>query len=76
MTTDPHQAAAGSGTPRAMRPDGDEISLWEVLDVLLRRRGTIVLAAVLMVGLAVAFTLTRADTYTTVALFRPQGSEA
>jgi uncharacterized protein involved in exopolysaccharide biosynthesis len=56
-------------------PD-DEISLWEVLAVLLRRRWTIVVTTVLAVAAAVAFTLTRSDTFTTQASFRPQGSEA
>ncbi|MDH3269688.1 MAG: Wzz/FepE/Etk N-terminal domain-containing protein [Gemmatimonadota bacterium] len=58
------------------RPVDDEISLWEVLAVLLRRRGTIVLTTVLVSALAVAVTFLRAETYTTAAAFRPQGSEA
>jgi uncharacterized protein involved in exopolysaccharide biosynthesis len=56
------------------RPN-DEISLWEVLAVLLRRRGTILLATVLTAAAAVAFTLLRADRFTTQASFRPQGSD-
>lgn len=58
------------------RPVDDEISLWEVLAVLLRRRGTIVLCTILVSVLAVGVTLLRARTYTTEASFRPQGSEA
>jgi uncharacterized protein involved in exopolysaccharide biosynthesis len=54
----------------------DEISLWEVLAVLLRRRWTIVLSTVLAAAAAVTFTVTRQDTFTTQASFRPQGSEA
>lgn len=53
----------------------DEISLWEVLAVLLRRRGTIVLTTILVTAAALAFTLLRADRFTTTASFRPQGSE-
>jgi uncharacterized protein involved in exopolysaccharide biosynthesis len=75
MTTEPHEAAGSSRASGAARPD-DEISLWEVLAVLLRRRGTIVLTTVLIVAAAVAFTLLRAETYTTQASFRPQGSDA
>lgn len=54
----------------------DEISLWEVLAVLLRRRGTIVWTTVLVTGLAIAVTLAQAREFTTEAAFRPQGSEA
>lgn len=61
---------------RARRPVDDEISLWEVLAVLLRRRRTIILTTIAISVLAVAVTLLRADKYTTTALFRPQGSEA
>jgi len=73
MTSDPQQMGGASTVSRL--PD-DEISLWEVLAVLLRRRGTIVLATVLCIGLAVAYTLLRSDEFTTQASFRPQGSEA
>jgi uncharacterized protein involved in exopolysaccharide biosynthesis len=73
MTGDPHQPGGGT-LPLAPRPD-DEISLWEVLAVLLRRRGTIVLTTFLIVSAAVAFTLLRAPRYTTQASFRPQGSD-
>lgn len=75
MATDPHQAGVGAQPTGALRPD-DEISLWEVLAVLLRRRGTIVLTTIVTVAGAVAFTLLQADTYTTQASFRPQGSDA
>ncbi len=71
--TTTHQAAS---TPPPRRPVDDEISLWEVLAVLVRRRGTIVLSTVLISGLAVAVTLLGDDEYTTSASFRPQGSEA
>ena len=74
MTTDPHQAGAGSIAPEASRLD-DEISLWEVLAVLVRRRGTIVLTTILSVAAVVGFTLLRADRFTTRASFRPQGSD-
>jgi uncharacterized protein involved in exopolysaccharide biosynthesis len=57
------------------RPADDEISLWEVLAVLLRRRGTIVLTTVVVAGLAAAFAQFRPLTYTTSASFRPQGNE-
>ncbi|MDH3285397.1 MAG: Wzz/FepE/Etk N-terminal domain-containing protein, partial [Acidobacteriota bacterium] len=75
MTSEPYDASAGAPAQGVARPD-DEISLWEVLAVLLRRRGTIVLTTLLTVAAAVAFTLLRADTFTTQASFRPQGSDA
>lgn len=68
--TDAHVTSA---PPR--RPMDDEISLWEVLAVLLRRRGTIVLTTIAVTALAVAVTLIRAEEFTTEAAFRPQGSE-
>jgi len=74
MTGDPYQLGGGAQAT-APRPD-DEISLWEVLAVLLRRRGTIVLTTILAVAAAIAFTLLSDDTFTTQASFRPQGSEA
>jgi len=74
MTGDPYQPVSG-GPSVAPRPD-DEISLWEVLAVLLRRRGTIVLTTVFVVAAAIALTLLRDPTYTTQASFRPQGSDA
>jgi uncharacterized protein involved in exopolysaccharide biosynthesis len=64
------------GTPAQNRYADDEISLWEVLAVLVRRRGTIVLSTVAVAALAVAFTLLRSDRFTSTAAFRPQGSEA
>jgi len=70
------QDAVGGAAPAARRPADDEISLWEVLAVLLRRRGTIVLTTVLCLGAAVALTLLRSDRFTTQASFQPQGSEA
>lgn len=73
--SDPHEANGGA-MPAERRPADDEISLWEVLAVLLRRRGTIVLTTVLCLGAAVALTLLRADRFTTQASFQPQGSEA
>lgn len=54
----------------------DEISLWEVFAVLLRRRGTIVLSTFGVTLLALAITLLSDATYSTSATFRPQGSEA
>ncbi|NNL29519.1 MAG: hypothetical protein HKO77_00780 [Gemmatimonadetes bacterium] len=62
--------------PPVRRPIADEISLWEVLAVLLRRRGTIVLTTILVTALAIAVTLVRAEEFTTQAAFRPQGTEA
>jgi uncharacterized protein involved in exopolysaccharide biosynthesis len=64
------------GTAIGYRPVDDEISLWEVLAVLLRRRGTIVLTTFVVTALAIAFVFLRAETFTTEASFRPQGSEA
>lgn len=75
MTSDPHDVGGGPETVVSRSPD-DEISLWEVLAVLLRRRGTIALTTVLCVGGALAYTFLRAETFTTQASFRPQGSEA
>lgn len=67
-------------TPRTTVHSGavgdDEISLWEVLAVLLRRRGVIVLSTLVVGALAVTFALIRAPSYTTQASFQPQGSEA
>jgi uncharacterized protein involved in exopolysaccharide biosynthesis len=75
MTTDPYEAGTTPQVTEAPRPD-DEISLWEVLAVLLRRRGTIVLTTLFTMAAAVGFTLLQEDTYTTQASFRPQGSDA
>ena len=52
----------------------DEISLWEVLAVLLRRRRWIVRSVATVAVLSVAFAFLKARTYTTQAFFRPQGS--
>lgn len=76
MTTDQDPVGGATGPTRVRQAMDDEISLWEVLAVLLRRRGTIVMTTVAVAALAVAFTLLRADTFTTAASFRPQGSEA
>lgn len=69
-------APTPTGATRSTPLPDDEISLWEVLAVLVRRRTTIVLATVLVSALAVAVALLGADSYTTVATFRPQGAEA
>ncbi len=60
---------------RGYRPIDDEISLWEVLAVLLRRKGTIIVSTILVAGLAAGIAHFRALQYTSSALFRPQGSE-
>lgn len=73
MPVEPDTTPAPTGPSRY--PD-DEISLWEVLAVLLRRRGTIVLTTIFVTAAAIAFTLSRADRFTTTASFRPQGAEA
>lgn len=66
-----------STSTRAPRPPmDDEISLWEVLAVLLRRRGTIILTTIVVAGVAAAYAQLRALEYTTSGVFRPQGSEA
>ena len=65
-----------SSTGRPVRPStDDEISLWEVLAVLLRRRGTIVLTTLLVAGAAATYAQLRALRYTSAAVFRPQGTE-
>jgi len=76
MTSDLKATGGGEGSPSSVRAVDDEISLWEVLAVLLRRRWTIVGTVVLAVAAAVGLTLLRHATYTTQASFRPQGSEA
>ena len=75
MTSDSHQIGGGPAAG-VRRPPDDEISLWEVLAVLLRRRGTIVVTGVMFVAAALAYTLLKPQEYTTQASFRPQGSEA
>lgn len=74
--SNPQEVGNGSNASAGGRPPQDEISLWEVLAVLLRRRGTITLTTVLSIAAAAAFTFLRADTFTTQASFRPQGSQA
>ena len=74
--TDQDMTTQTERTVSSHRPVDDEISLWEVLAVLLRRRGTIVLTTILVSALAIAVTLIGAETFTTSASFRPQGSEA
>jgi uncharacterized protein involved in exopolysaccharide biosynthesis len=56
--------------------DDDEISLWEVLAVLVRRRATIVWTTIVVMGLAIASAFVGARSYTTWATFRPQRAEA
>ena len=73
MTIEPHQTP--SAAPSSRPPD-DEISLWEVLAVLVRRRVVIVLTTVSVTVLVVAVTLLSPLMYTTSAAFRPQDTEA
>jgi len=54
----------------------DEISLWEVLAIVVRRRITIAVVTVATFAAAVAYAFMRDPTYTTETSFRPQGSEA
>jgi uncharacterized protein involved in exopolysaccharide biosynthesis len=75
MIGEQHQQRGEPVAPLSRVPD-DEISLWEVLAVLLRRRGWIMGAVILGAALAVAVAFLRTPTYTTAASFRPQGSEA
>lgn len=67
--TDPPAASGRFGTSR-----DDEISLWEVLATLLRRRALILRTAGVVAVLAVVLALVSARSYTTSASFRPQGS--
>lgn len=67
--TDPPADLGRLGTAR-----DDEISLWEVLATLLRRRSLIVRTAAVVAVLAVVLALVSPRTYTTSASFRPQGS--
>lgn len=57
------------------RPVDDEISLWEVMAVLLRRRGTIIMTTFLTGVAAFAIAHFMPLQYSTSAAFRPQGSE-
>lgn len=75
MTSEHTPVAPTTRTPSAGVPD-DEISLWEVLAVLLRRRRVIVLSTFAVGALAVVFALVRAPQFTTASSFQPQGSEA
>lgn len=54
----------------------DEISLWEVMAVLVRRRWTIVATTVFTTLLAIGSAFVGADSFTTTAQFRPQGNDA
>jgi uncharacterized protein involved in exopolysaccharide biosynthesis len=71
--TDPSPATSPSTSPR--RPVDDEISLWEVLGVLLRRRGTIIRTTILVTLVASAVAQFRPLQFTTATSFRPQASE-
>jgi uncharacterized protein involved in exopolysaccharide biosynthesis len=73
--TPPAPAGGPQGSTPANAAFEDEISLWEVLAVVLRRRGTILLTTFVVGGAAAAFAQSRALTYTTVTSFRPQGSQ-
>ena len=63
-----------SPTDRVGASARDEISLWEVLLVLLRRRRLIVGCVVGLAGLVGLVTLVGSRTFTTTAAFQPQGS--
>jgi uncharacterized protein involved in exopolysaccharide biosynthesis len=73
MSSDPASAPPRRAAPAASVPD-DEISLWEVLAVLIRRRQVIVRAVVVCAALAVVYTFLQPRTWTTEASFRPQGA--
>lgn len=68
-------ASRTPGEPVQPRMLDDEISIWEVLAILLRRRGTIVVTTFVVTFLAVLLSILGTDTYTTQAAFRPQGSD-
>ena len=70
------QSAIGASGQARPHTTDDDISLWEVLAVLLRRRGTILLSTVLVAAMAIKMTFPAPDTYTTSARFRPHGAEA
>ncbi|MEM7413860.1 MAG: Wzz/FepE/Etk N-terminal domain-containing protein [Gemmatimonadota bacterium] len=61
--------------PPRRPPVDDEISLWEVMAVLVRRRWTIVLTALALGGGAGGIAHVLPLEYTTTASFRPQGSD-
>ncbi|MDT8340451.1 MAG: Wzz/FepE/Etk N-terminal domain-containing protein [Longimicrobiales bacterium] len=67
-------SAGGAAAPRPQTAPDDEISLWEVLAVLLRRRRLIVRTVLVTAVLAVAVAFLRARTWTSEAAFRPQDS--
>ncbi len=69
--TEPHTTQQ-QPAPRPLADD--EISLWEVLAVLLRRRVTIVSAVVVVSVLSVATGFIGGPKFTSAAAFRPQGS--
>lgn len=56
-------------------PPDDEISLWEVLAVLIRRRAVIVWSVAVCALLAILVTFLQPRSWTTSASFRPQGSD-
>ncbi len=66
--------ASPSPTDQVGSSSRDEISLWEVLLVLLRRRRLIVGSVLVVAVLTILVTLISSRDYTTVASFRPQGS--
>ncbi|MAR44860.1 MAG: hypothetical protein CME03_01745 [Gemmatimonadaceae bacterium] len=62
--------------PTPVRTTTDvEISLWEVMAVLLRRRGMVMVATMLVSLATGVYAHLQPLTYTTSAAFRPQGSE-
>lgn len=74
MTDDQGRAAPPAPRGTSGVPD-DEISLWEVLAVLVRRRAVIVRTVVACAVLAILVTFLQARSWTTQASFRPQGSD-
>jgi uncharacterized protein involved in exopolysaccharide biosynthesis len=72
--TDPSPATSPATAPR--HPVDGEISLWEVLAVLLRCRGTIIRTTILVTLVAIAVAQFRPLQFTTVAAFRPQVLES
>lgn len=73
--TEPHHPDASSSA-RRRSPSDDEVSLWEVLAVLVRRRWTIVSTALVVGVLAGAIAHLLPLKFTTSTAFRPQGAEA
>jgi len=68
--------APPSSTDRVGSPARDEISLWEVLLVLLRRRRLIIGWVLGVAGAAILISLLGSRTFTTTASFQPQGSSS